>query len=423
VIGWTDSHLHQFGSGDDVDDPDTQYYLLGFAVEDGAVGVDERSVRLDEVLVEPGDRLWYEYDLGDGWTHTVDLEEVLARDQDAPPARCLAGARACPPEDCGGVWGYAELLGVLAGPPGPELDELRTWLGPGFDPATFDVDAVNTALSAGRGRTVWGFLPIDPDSPLGALTEWMDGYVPTPMATVLEALRSRGPEVTAADRAGTVRPYSLLLERVGRQCIALTQAGYLPPGHVRELSAELGVDESWIGKGNREAQTFPVLHFRESTQQLGLLRKARNRLSLTRAGLRALEDPDFVWQHITAALPLTLTKHGPEVAAVRAAGSLLLLGLAAGLRTSERAELVAAGLNAGGWPDRQGNPLAPSHARRLTEPTSTVLEYMKIVPSLLRRGSSDADPPVSDVGIAFARAALGLPCGPYGSASGPGDDQ
>ncbi|HEY7816167.1 MAG TPA: plasmid pRiA4b ORF-3 family protein, partial [Nakamurella sp.] len=99
----TDSHLHQFGSGDDVDDPDTQYYLLGFAVEDGAVGVDERSVRLDEVLVEPGDRLWYEYDLGDGWTHTVDLEEVLARDQDAPPARCLAGARACPPEDCGGV--------------------------------------------------------------------------------------------------------------------------------------------------------------------------------------------------------------------------------------------------------------------------------------------------------------------------------
>lgn len=422
VMGWTDSHLHQFGSGDDVDDPNAEYYLLGFAVEDGAAGVDERTVRLDEVLVEPGDRLWYEYDLGDGWTHTIDVEEVLPRDRDAPVARCLTGAGACPPEDCGGVWGYAELLEVLAGPPGPELDELRTWLRPGFDPASFDVDAVNAALSDGHGRTLWGILPVDPDSPLGALTERMDGYVPSPMATALDTLRAPAPEVSAADRAGTVRPFSLLLERVGREGIALTPAGYLPPVHVRELCAELGVDKRWIGKGNREAQTLPVLYFRESAQQLGLLRKARNRLSLTKAGLRALEDPDFLWQHIAVGLPLTLTKRGPQVAAVREAGSLLLLGLAAGLRTTERTELVAAGLNAGRWYDGQGNPLTPSHARGLTGPTSTVLEYMKLVPSLLRRGS-DADPPVSDVGVAFARAALGLPCGPYGSVSEPDHDR
>lgn len=79
--------------------------------------------------------------------------EVLDRDPAAPSARCLAGGGACPPEDCGGIWGYANLLEVLAGPPGPELDELHEWVGSDFDPASFDPDRVSAAL-AGRGGSV-----------------------------------------------------------------------------------------------------------------------------------------------------------------------------------------------------------------------------------------------------------------------------
>ena len=150
VMGWSDDHLHHFVSGDDLYGPDTERYLMPFSIDQGSVGIDERKVRLDEVLVEPGDRLWYEYDFGDSWAHILELEEVLASDPDAPSAHCLAGARACPPEDCCGVWGYDNMLRVLANPPGPELDELHDWLGPDFDPASFDLRRVNAALARTR---------------------------------------------------------------------------------------------------------------------------------------------------------------------------------------------------------------------------------------------------------------------------------
>lgn len=149
VMGWSDDHLHHFVSGDDLYGPDSERYLMPSSIDQGSVGIDERTVRLDEVLVEPGDRLWYEYDFGDSWAHILELEEVLESDPAATSARCLAGARACPPEDCGGIWGYANILRVLADPPGPELDELHEWLGTDFDPASFDPDRVNAAL-AGR---------------------------------------------------------------------------------------------------------------------------------------------------------------------------------------------------------------------------------------------------------------------------------
>ena len=66
---------------------------------------------------------------------------------DFPVAACIAGANACPPEDCGGPWGYAALLEVLADPAHPEHAERLEWLGGGFDPAHFDRDAVNAAIN------------------------------------------------------------------------------------------------------------------------------------------------------------------------------------------------------------------------------------------------------------------------------------
>lgn len=402
VMGWTNSHLHQFAGGEGVYDPKAELYLMPTSIDEGMVGVDERNVRLDEVLGGAGDRLWYEYDFGDGWLHTIDLEQVLPTEP-GPPS-CLAGERACPPEDCGGIGGYKNLLEVLAGPAGSERESLIEWLGGEFDQTSFDPDAVNDALIAMNARAK---LDIDPQSPLGELLAMLDGRLPPAVTTALNALTGPAPAVSPEDRARAVRSYTLLLDRVGPDGIVLTQAGYLPPIHVEELSAELGLDDLWIGKHNREAQTYPVLLFRESAQQLGLLRKARNRLSLTKAGERARKDAELLWRHIADALPLSLTSRGPETRAAREAGALLLLATAAGLGHDKRDELIIAGLQAGGWRSGSGGPLTSSDLIHLTRPTSLVLEHINVLPSELLRPSA-ADPRISDTGLAFARAALGV---------------
>jgi hypothetical protein len=103
----------------------------------------EDGVYLHEVLREPGDRLCYTYDFGDMWQHEIVLERVI---DPIDAAECLDGAAAGPSEDSGGAHGYAEMLAVAADPTHPEHEDVRAWLG-GFDPARFNLDKVNRALS------------------------------------------------------------------------------------------------------------------------------------------------------------------------------------------------------------------------------------------------------------------------------------
>jgi hypothetical protein len=140
AMGWDGGHLHMFS--DDV----TQY---GTTPDDE----DEDEFAIGDVLVEPGDRLHYTYDFGDEWDHDIRLEKVLP--PDAHPRAtvvpvCLAGKGACPPEDCGGDWGYAELKETLADPSDEEHEERLEWLGledaADFDPAAFDLASVNARL-------------------------------------------------------------------------------------------------------------------------------------------------------------------------------------------------------------------------------------------------------------------------------------
>jgi hypothetical protein len=138
AMGWSDSHLHQFISGGThygIPDPD-----------DGMEVVDERRTRLNRLLKEPLDKLAYEYDFGDDWMHSLVLEEVIKSDIQLLSPVCLDGARACPPEDCGGIHGYEHLLGVLADPKHPEHREMRGWVGGGFDPEAFNLAMVNACL-------------------------------------------------------------------------------------------------------------------------------------------------------------------------------------------------------------------------------------------------------------------------------------
>jgi hypothetical protein len=103
-------------------------------------------VRLQQVLAKPGRKIVYEYDFGDGWEHAIVLEKVLSIDSKTRYPRCLDGARACPPEDCGGVPGYADFLEAIRDPDHEEHEQMRDWIGGEFDPEEFHLDLVNREL-------------------------------------------------------------------------------------------------------------------------------------------------------------------------------------------------------------------------------------------------------------------------------------
>jgi len=140
TMGWYDSHLHQFAVGRTlygVPDPDFDF---------GPETLNEKSFMLGQLAPKAKSKLSYEYDFGDGWEHELLVEKVLPTDPELRYPVCVAGARACPPEDCGGVWGYADLLETIKDPNNPEHAEMLEWLGGEFDPEAFDVDAINRRL-------------------------------------------------------------------------------------------------------------------------------------------------------------------------------------------------------------------------------------------------------------------------------------
>ena len=139
AMGWEDSHLHGFRSGRrEIGRPD----LL-----DGVE--DERDVRVADVLPTPRARLYYTYDFGDDWAHTIRLEATLPPAAGEPLFACVGGSGACPPEDCGGPWGYADLLEALSDPDHPDHADLLDWVGGPIDPSAFDVEVAHRALSGG----------------------------------------------------------------------------------------------------------------------------------------------------------------------------------------------------------------------------------------------------------------------------------
>lgn len=139
AMGWLDSHLHAFRIGDRRTGAEVE---IGIPDPDGFEGDPERlpgwRVPVMEYLAEAGDRAQYDYDFGDGWEHDLLLEELTPRQAKTKYPRCLAGSRACPPEDCGGPGGYAQLLETLANPSDPEHESMLEWLGGPFDPEAFD---------------------------------------------------------------------------------------------------------------------------------------------------------------------------------------------------------------------------------------------------------------------------------------------
>lgn len=141
-MGWTNSHLHQFVK-------DNTYYMSKVIEDDfwdEMNNVDYSKMTISDLLKNEKDRIIYEYDFGDSWEHVVELEKIeKIRAGDNIPI-CLAGKNHCPPEDCGGIWGYADLLEILKQPDHEEYDDYMEWLGGEFDPKYFNMKEVNEML-------------------------------------------------------------------------------------------------------------------------------------------------------------------------------------------------------------------------------------------------------------------------------------
>ncbi len=136
VMGWTNSHLHQFVvQRQTFSDPRSRV---------GTKVANENRTRLGELIWTVWASLLYEYDFGDGWQHKLLLEEVLTGDESFQQI-CVAGKRCCPPEDCGGPRGFAELLNALRDANHPGHEEVCEWLGD-YVPESFSADEINRRL-------------------------------------------------------------------------------------------------------------------------------------------------------------------------------------------------------------------------------------------------------------------------------------
>lgn len=153
-MGWWDTHLHDFRISDNFGGEDRRF---GIPDEEWGFG-DEADVdagwehRVIDHLDTPGDTALYSYDYGDGWRHQVTLLGIEPRSKGQRYPQCIAGERACPPEDCGGPHRYACLLEAIADPGHSKHDELRAWVSPAFDPERFDPKAIRFAQPTRRLR-------------------------------------------------------------------------------------------------------------------------------------------------------------------------------------------------------------------------------------------------------------------------------
>ena len=150
VMGWEDCHLHMFVKGRrrfSVPSPwDDDFRMPGTPRD-----LDEREYGIGQVLTHENDWMTYKYDFGGSWHHRVTLQKILPYDPAVRLPACIGGKRRCPPEDCGGVWGYYENLEIMKDPEHPEHEHIKEWMGGRFDPDVFSARAVDMVL----GQMPW----------------------------------------------------------------------------------------------------------------------------------------------------------------------------------------------------------------------------------------------------------------------------
>lgn len=144
AMGWYNCHLHSFSiQGIEYGKPEPSY---GLELQD------ENKVKLSQIVEQEKFKFFYTYDFGDSWEHSILVEKILLKDAKVSYPICVKAKRACPPEDCGGVWGYMEFLEAMQDPTHPEYESFQEWIGGDFNSELCDLEEVNQRIAEFKSR-------------------------------------------------------------------------------------------------------------------------------------------------------------------------------------------------------------------------------------------------------------------------------
>ncbi|WP_024794806.1 plasmid pRiA4b ORF-3 family protein [Tomitella biformata] len=367
VMGWNDSQLHCFISASAKYSDDALRFdqRPRFDAPDGSGAYAyEDSVRLDEVLADEGDLLFYEYNFSDSWQHTI-LLEGIGGPAEVSASVCLDGARNCPPEHSGGAYGYAQLLEALA--PAAQLAQRRRpdWPIPQLDPERFKAKEITRQL---RRQTRQRAHHPGPATLAAALLRLIPELAAPELYSLLGRVHFREESehgMTTADNELATAGLRWLLARIGDDGRALTPAGYLRPADVVIARAELGWDGDPKRVSKRESDCRELLDLRKAAEFLGLTRTAGGRLLRTELGDALRTDPAGLLAHIAAALPAGAAE------LERDAGLLFLLLMACGPSADTWEQAMAEAMTAMGW-RTDGRPVDPQDVFAMAGPTVLV---------------------------------------------------
>ena len=157
AMGWDDYHLHEFtllspktGRKVKIGIPSDEDADFGWEV------LAEWNQKIAHYFSSENSKADYVYDFGDGWEHSIKLEKILPRETGVAYPRCIGGKRACPPEDCGGIGGYAEFLEAIGDPANELHEDMLDWVGGSFDPDDFDPNDVEFEDPDSRFKLAFG---------------------------------------------------------------------------------------------------------------------------------------------------------------------------------------------------------------------------------------------------------------------------
>lgn len=406
AFGWQDYHLYRFTTGPE-HDPGVAFACAADLAEafEGDEDLPTWDVRIDELLTEAGERLYYQYDYGDNWWLTLEVEDVV--DGRVPPGRAVLvdGAGAGPPEDCGGVGGYRTIV-AAADPTHPDhrqaLADVAAWWGRDVAPDEIGLEPFDLPTVADRLQAL--DLPACPPVPrhvgekLSALL--LRARTPETVEQLRRLAAAADAEVDLDDATAErmTRPLQVLFDAIG-DGVKLTAAGYLPPAVVSTIFDDLNLAEEWIGKGNREDLTVPVLELRETAQRFGLLRKYKGRLVPTARGRELAIDPVALWWHLADRLPLG----GRGAADAGWQASVLLLALMASGSTDPAETTIAQLVTGLGWALDGGHPI---DRRTVTALVADDVRLLRRVGALSGDWMDAWPGQVTPGGVQLARAAL-----------------
>jgi hypothetical protein len=146
VMGWENYHLYGFYINGLEYSPADDFLYLEQNAEDAT------SIKLKEFGFKKNDEFQYIYDYGDSWEHTIKIEKIYEPEEGSLAPICIDGARNCPPEDCGSIYGYKNILNAIKKPTTKAAKELLEWLGDNYDPEEFNIDEINKWLNPKKAK-------------------------------------------------------------------------------------------------------------------------------------------------------------------------------------------------------------------------------------------------------------------------------